>query len=127
MARVWPAGAVMPLSPTVTDCRASRARVVGPGCRRTASNSPPHPMPRSATLRLGGTMRLIDRDRELADLRRCFAASGRRVAIVSGVPGIGKSALLQALGSELRAEVAGPLVLIASGTPIGTGIAYGAL
>ena len=73
-------------------------------------------------------MRLIDRDRELAELRRCVEARpGRRVAIVTGVPGIGKSALLQAIGSELRADARRFEVLSASGMPVGRGIAYGAL
>lgn len=45
---------------------------------------------------------MVGRDTELAALRRLWEASGPRVAHIYGIPGIGKTTLLQAFAAEAR-------------------------
>jgi DNA-binding CsgD family transcriptional regulator/tetratricopeptide (TPR) repeat protein len=72
------------------------------------------------------TTELLQRDRDLAalDARLCDAAEGRGgVAVVTGPLGIGKTALLRALGG--RANGRGMTVLQARGSPLERDFAYG--
>jgi hypothetical protein len=53
---------------------------------------------------MGDGVTLKGRERELASLQRVLDANGPRVAFVYGVAGIGKSALLNAFASGVRAS-----------------------
>jgi DNA-binding CsgD family transcriptional regulator len=65
---------------------------------------------------------LVDRERERAAIRRGLDGQGRRVVVITGVPGIGASSLLR----ETIAD-RGERVLMATGNPAGAAIPYGAV
>jgi hypothetical protein len=53
---------------------------------------------------LGGAQELVGRDKEFAAVAHALEAEHQSVVHVHGIPGIGKSALLAALGTRLRAN-----------------------
>lgn len=65
---------------------------------------------------------LVDRERERAAIRRGLDGPGRRVVVITGVPGIGASSLLRAAVAD-RPE----RVLTAIGSPASAAVPYGAL
>ena len=98
------------LSPSPAVAEAYEAARAGPRAYRGQTGPRAGPPGQGAPSPAEGP-RLVGRDEQLGHFRRWLAASATKVLVVTGVPGVGKSALLGAFGHEL-ARQGRPFVMV---------------